>query len=96
VRRIYKWPLEVGSTALPWSSGDRVLLVADQRGTLTLWAEQEDGNPAPQRWFTVVGTGFDAPAAEHVGSAICGDFVWHVYAATIESPPATRGKVPDA
>lgn len=94
MRRIYKWPLVPGSMALPWSPGDRVLLVADQGGTLTLWAEQEDSHPAPQRWFTVVGTGFDAPAAEHVGSAICGDFVWHVYGAAVEASPS-REKVAD-
>jgi hypothetical protein len=84
MRRIYKWPL-MPTTKLPWSPEDRVLLVADQRGTLTLWAEQEDAFPAPHREFIVVGTGFEAPAGlEHVGSAVCGDFVWHVYAESTE------------
>lgn len=79
-RRIYKWELGPDLT-LPWSPADRVLMVANQRGTVTLWAEQEDEHPAPRRRFTVVGTGFEAPAGfEHVGSAVCGEFVWHAYA----------------
>lgn len=86
MRRIYKWTL-LPTSKVPWSPGDRVLMVADQRGTLTLWAEQEDGNTVPYREFVVVGTGFEAPAGlEHVGSAVCGEFVWHVYAEPVEVP----------
>lgn len=80
MRRIYKWPLQA-TIALPWSPGDRVLMVADQGGTLTLWAEQEDSKPADLRKFEIVGTGWEVPAGrEHLGSAVCGDLVWHVYA----------------
>jgi hypothetical protein len=86
VRRVYKWPLIEPTTKVPWSPDDRVLLVADQRGTLTLWAEQEDEREAPVRGFTVVGTGHKAPAGlDHVGSAVCGEFVWHVYAEPVET-----------
>lgn len=86
MRRIYKWPLSP-TTSIPWSPDDRVLMVADQGGTPTLWAEQEDELPAPTRLVTVVGTGMTAPAGlEHLGSAVCGEFVWHVYAEPVERP----------
>jgi len=87
MRRIYKWALSASPvTNVPWSPGDRVLLVADQGGHLMLWAEQEDGRPVPSRQFFVVGTGFEAPPGmEHVGSAVVGEFVWHVYAEAVSS-----------
>lgn len=87
MRRIYKWPL-MPTTQVPWSPGDRVLMIANQNGTPTLWAEQEDGAPpSSQRGIAVVGTGFEAPSGlEHIGSAVCGEFVWHVYAEPVERP----------
>lgn len=79
MRRIYKWPLD-DTTQVPWSPGDRVLLIADQAGP-TLWAEQEDSVGAGLRRFIVVGTGWPVPPdTEHVGSTVCGQFVWHIYA----------------
>lgn len=87
-RRIYKWPLPAGERhAVPWSPDDKVLMVAEQHGDLTLWAEQEDSQPATRRALRVVGTGFDAPVGwEHLGSAVCGEFVWHLYGAPVERP----------
>jgi hypothetical protein len=91
MRRVYKWPLDV-VTQVPWSPDDRVLMVAEQHGGSglpTLWAEQEDEQPAPTREFVVVGTGHEAPVGlEHVGSAVCagGSLVWHVYAWPVERP----------
>lgn len=92
MRRVYKWPL-LGPdhpdivSKVPWGWDDKVLLIADQRGTLTLWAEQEDERPPTPRLFEVVGTGGIRPEGmEHVGSAVCGDFVWHVYAQPVEVP----------
>jgi hypothetical protein len=90
VRRVYKWPWDptLGPTrTLPWSTEDRVLLVAEQHGVLTLWAEQEDEGAHDTREFRLIGTGDIKPAGlEHVGSAVVGAYVWHVYAVPVLPP----------
>jgi hypothetical protein len=89
VRRIYKWPWDRTSPTmkLPWSREDRLLLIAEQHGIVTLWAEQEDERAVDTREFRLVGTGSERPPGyEHVGSAIVGETVWHVYAVPVEPP----------
>ncbi len=85
---------ERGWWYLAWSWDDRVLLVAGEAGreTPTLWCEQDcadDGRPHGdfgERAFVVVGTGDPPPQGwEHVGSAICGSHVWHVFAQDVPS-----------
>lgn len=54
--------------------------VGTQNGRLYLWAEVDDG--ATEEFpFYVVGTGNPVPdgASDHIGTAIMGSFVWHVY-----------------
>jgi hypothetical protein len=53
---------------------------ADPKGRLCLWAEVETDNPLVEYGVRVEGTGH--PLSEgfiHVGSAVIGNFVWHVY-----------------
>lgn len=49
----------------------------------TIWVEHsfETMNTHDHQRYTIVGTGghFDNTRMKHVGTAICGPFVWHVY-----------------
>ena len=81
-RRIYKYPLKVE----PWQqvempAGSKILFVGDQRGTPTLWADVDTANDtSATRCFAIIGTGHSVPdKAEYIGTANCGEFVWHVY-----------------
>ncbi len=53
----------------------------DRTDNIAFWAEGDvDAAPGPQRTFEVYGTGHDVPdAAVYVGTALQGQFVWHVY-----------------
>lgn len=82
---IYKYPMEVldgrGEARLP---AGKVLLVAGQGGPIpTLWIEHDSADPGNGVFETylVVGTGhdFDDTGFEHVGSCVCGPYVWHIY-----------------
>lgn len=76
---IYKYPLELSDEPQPISSGD-VVLVAEQDGTLTVWTKENMRDGLSFRYVTVVGTGYPIPeGATHLGSAVCGSFVWHVF-----------------
>jgi len=57
-------------------NGD-TLLVAEQNGLLTVWIDdKEDG----EQVLTILPTGVSVPSyMQHVGSALVGIFVWHVY-----------------
>lgn len=81
MKRVYKYPLQIGETTLPLPSGAKVLSVAMQAGVLMLWAEVWPDNEAEQRTFTVHGTGHPIPAdgRRHIASVIDREFVWHVY-----------------
>lgn len=73
---------------VPWPHGARVVLVAQQGNTLpTLWVECDTTLDAQLRYFCVIGTGHPVtpPDLEHVGSAVCGSFVWHVYGEGVSS-----------
>lgn len=61
----------------------RILSVANQDGKLALWEVHNDKNPAIARWkIIIIGTGneFDGMPGYFIGTAICGSFVWHVFA----------------
>ena len=58
-----------------------VRLVADQAGDgmPTIWIEHDLSAPATAEYFIrPTGAEFTVPH-HHVGSCICGSFVWHVY-----------------
>ena len=60
----------------------RIIHVGAQHGILHLWAEVEENNPVTvTRLLVVVGTGWERPPGNltHLGSALCGPFMWHVY-----------------
>lgn len=79
MNHIFKYDAsETGSYSLPITA--KVVHVAHQGGSFpTIWAEiyllQDDSTKLLQ----AVGTGHQYPATHnHVGSAICGAYVWHV------------------
>lgn len=79
---IYKYPLVAEATPIQVGLDDRVRLVACQnaRDTPTLWIEHMSTDRSRTAIFYLVGTGHPHSwDAEHIGSAICGPFVWHVY-----------------
>ena len=91
---VYKYPLGPGVTRIPWDEYSKVVLVVyqDNNNWLpTLWVEHPTAKPGGHRGFGVIGTGetFDplgnnGIAIEHVGSAICGSLVWHVYGEAVQ------------
>ena len=46
---------------------------------LTVWLHVDTDEPLRPVRFRVVGTGHPTPPGEHVGTAIDGPFVWHVF-----------------
>lgn len=59
-------------------------------GCPALWIEVDPAAPVRPRRFAVVGTGAGTPlAGQHVGSAICDPYVWHVY--ELPASPSSGG-----
>lgn len=81
---IWKFPLTCPGD-LNWvvtHEGAQILLVGpDPSGQLCLWLRFDPEQPEEQRRFRVYGTGHPMcdEAHEHVGSALVGSFVWHVF-----------------
>lgn len=78
MKRIFKYETNRNPIIAPIG---KVVLVAQQRPDQllpTIWIEHYEH--APVSSYEVYGTGHVIPEhLEHVGSCICGDFVWHVY-----------------
>lgn len=77
-RVIYKYPFDSGALHAP---DGNVLLVGWQgaRQVPTLWIEHDVDAPVVAYYVRPTGEAFFDAGDEHVGSAICGAFVWHVY-----------------
>lgn len=78
-RIIHKFPLTTEQNNLPHG---KPVLVANQDGmTPTVWIERDAAfNTGPGDTYVFIGTGHPVPVDwEHVGSSVCGPFVWHVY-----------------
>lgn len=86
---VYKYELGLGRSSVTMPKGARVLHIAEQHGSVQMWA-CVDPDAAPEiREFLLVGTGheFDDPPHsddtrwEHVGTFIVegGSFVFHVF-----------------
>ena len=87
---IRRWRIRGVTGEIP--TGVRVLLVGIGRddvdeGAVSIWTE--GGDPSGEelrRKVHVVGTGWEPPkGAEHLGSVIVGDFVWHLYSEEVAS-----------
>lgn len=85
MKTVYKYPIPLitgGEETLPLRG--KIVHVGTQDSfpdVISVWAEYDDSvEPTDVRLF-VVGTGHRIypESAEHVGSAIAGQYVWHVY-----------------
>lgn len=86
MRTVYKFPLTSGWNVVTVGVGTwgppRVVLAAidPASGAPTVWIEHDPDGRSVTRSFTVFGTGAVVPEqAEHVGSMVDGQMVWHVY-----------------
>lgn len=82
-RTIHKYGLTTGINVLPKG---KVVLVGwlnhDDDVLPTIWIEYDPNDAQHTDQYVIVGTGHSVWIdMEHVGSAICGRFVWHVYKA---------------
>lgn len=79
--RVFKYPILSDKTIAP---AGKVVLVDHQGGDFpTMWVEVEDDTHNTE--YLVVGTGWELELGlEHVGSAICGQFVWHIYRVKVD------------
>jgi hypothetical protein len=67
-------------TAVQLPIKHKVLHVDEQHGEVTLWVELNTAHATQTHYFQIVGTGHPVPdGAEHVGTALVRQFVWHVY-----------------
>lgn len=85
---VYKYPLSLREVTVEMPKNARIVLVNHQKGTPTIWAQVDTGEPPEKRTFIVYGTGQAMPEfdwMDHVGSYVehseeeVTDFVWHVY-----------------
>ena len=65
-------------------SGAEILSVADQGGTLCLWAAVDASAPTEKRMFEIVGTGGylhpeTGTSRRFISTVLQGSFVWHVF-----------------
>lgn len=75
---VYKYPLSFDHET--WVPDGQVVLVGTQDGdNVTVWVHQPREMDLEQR-LIIRGTGHPVPGtARHVGSVICGPYVWHVF-----------------
>ena len=84
MRTIWKYEFnDSGFREVDLGRNYKVILIASQHGSPfpTIWIEH---NPEEEERssvaFQIIGTGHVIPDDyEHIGSAICGAFVWHIY-----------------
>lgn len=79
---VYKYPMKItGKQTIQMPEDSLTILVAEQNGTLCMWAEVDTESPLEEKEFYIYGTGHEIShdGAMHLGSAVVGNFVWHVY-----------------
>lgn len=86
------WKFEFGDNVMlttPPLRDPHVVLVARQHtdDLPAIWIEHGGTDPQGQRLeLIVIGTGHPCPPdLKHMGSAVCGEYVWHIYGTTIDA-----------
>lgn len=78
----YEVPIDGASHHFEIPTGATVLQVGRQpfSDNLSVWCEVDPSVLTANRYLQVFGTGHEIPkSAEHWGTAVDGDFVWHLY-----------------
>lgn len=78
---IWKYALDIDHNTQAISMPSDAILrhTCGQDDTVTLWFEVIPFGESTTRWFRVYGTGWPIDNGDYLGTAIIGDFVWHVY-----------------
>lgn len=80
---IYKYQLEIADVQVISAPSWEPLHIANQDGDLTLWASVDASGGNVSHRIRIVGTGQplddDMGSGTYIGTAICGQFVWHVF-----------------
>jgi len=88
MKTIYKYVLQIEDEQyINTYEGHKILLIAEQAGTLCLWAEVDTEHLPEALKILIIGTGHvinPALTIDHLGSAVVGAFVWHVYLAVVD------------
>ena len=84
MKSIYKYKLNLAHTEVELPEGSKVVHFGMQRNELCMWVEQVvESNLEPiSRSYWVIGTGHEIPNIDglrHLGTALDGGFVWHLY-----------------
>lgn len=82
-RKIYKYPFNITTPILlEMPAHAEIVLVSAQGSQPCLWAIVDPDAPTETRQFRVYGAGhalMDDGREKHLGSFLCGVFVWHVF-----------------
>lgn len=81
---VWKFPLAIADVQrVVMPEGAEALFVAVQDSVLCLWVTVDPTRDPEPRLIFVSGTGNPCPNyARHIGSALMGPFVWHVWEST--------------
>ncbi len=84
MKTIYKYPLVITDNQILFiPAHSKFIHVDNQNGAPCLWAEVNTDNRLMKIHIAIFGTGnkmdFQGKSAQHLGSVICGQFVWHIY-----------------
>lgn len=87
MKRILKYTVNFGQHSIIAPPG-KVVLFSDQFEGLRVWIQIDSHAKPVKRMFCVAATGDSLPDSwEHVASAVCGEYVWHLH----ELPEVPRG-----
>lgn len=82
---IYKYPLKMlRLQSVEFPAGAKILSVANQNGTICLWASILNPDPdaaTRRREIEIIGTGDQVSKADRtfIGTVLVGAYVWHVF-----------------
>lgn len=83
MKRVYKYEIEALDITIQMPAEAQILHVAEQHGTMQLWAQIDPDRPLYPRRFRTYGTGHDMPdnPGKFAGTMLVqdGNYVFHVY-----------------